>query len=67
MDWLQKVAAALGKRGEFVRWQTPVGFPFVNCYRNPATKRSRFLIGEKARQKTIIIGWTVCAWLEAGA
>jgi DNA-directed RNA polymerase len=57
MEWLHDLAVALGKRGKFVRWQTPSGFPFVNCYRNPATKRLRFLIGAEPRQKTVITGW----------
>src|SRR5262249_8247414 len=29
MDWLQKLAAVLGKDGKFISWQTPSGFPFL--------------------------------------
>jgi DNA-directed RNA polymerase len=57
MEWLQEFALALAKRGKFIRWRTPSGFPFVNCYRNQIIRRPRFLIGAQPRQKKIIVGW----------
>jgi DNA-directed RNA polymerase len=57
MERLQQLAVALGREEKFVSWQTPSGFPFRNCYRNPVKERPRFIIGDEPRQKVVSVGW----------
>src|SRR4029077_6098196 len=50
-------AGALKKKEKPLSWTTPSGFPWLNCYRERDTKRERFLIQGKLKQKTIAVGY----------
>jgi DNA-directed RNA polymerase len=57
MNFVTKLAETLQKEDKPLSWTTPSGFPWLNCYREPDTKRPRFLFPDKVRQKTIAIGY----------
>jgi DNA-directed RNA polymerase, mitochondrial len=57
MNFLTELAETLQKENKPLRWTTPSGFPWLNCYREHDIKRERFLIGGKVRQKKIAVGY----------
>ena len=57
MKFLTNLAVALQKEDKPLSWTTPSGFPWLNCYRERDTKRARFLIQGKLKQKTIAVGY----------
>jgi DNA-directed RNA polymerase len=57
MRCLKKVARALAKDNKPVRWITPAGFPFVNQYSKPETKRLKLWLhdqGTRVKRQHII-------------
>jgi DNA-directed RNA polymerase len=47
----------LQKENKPLSWETPSGFPWLNCYREHDIKRSWFLIQGELKQKTIAVGY----------
>jgi DNA-directed RNA polymerase, mitochondrial len=39
MDFLQKLARVLAENGKHLRWISPAGVPWINCYNKKDTKR----------------------------
>jgi len=39
MDFLQKITRVLAKEGKHIRWISPAGVPWINCYNKKVTKR----------------------------
>jgi Autographiviridae RNA polymerase len=57
MDFLTNLAVVLQKENKPLSWETPSGFPWLNCYREHDIKRSWFLIQGELKQKTIAVGY----------
>jgi DNA-directed RNA polymerase len=60
MRYLKKLARVLAKENKPVRWTTPAGFPFVNQYSEPDTKRLRLWLHDQGTKvKRHIIKTTI--------
>jgi DNA-directed RNA polymerase, mitochondrial len=46
MDFLQKIAKVLAEEGKHMRWISPAGVPWINCYNQKDTKRVHLWLHE---------------------
>jgi DNA-directed RNA polymerase len=59
MRYLRKLTRVLAKENKPLRWTTPTGFPFINQYSKPDTKRIKLWCHDQGMRKRHIIKTTI--------